>query len=77
MRNFKQIEQGRLHDFVLHTLVGMIAGERGLAHSIKEICIKSGRIVNLVGMTDQLGLLNALIRKIGAHPQRPDIAAVP
>jgi hypothetical protein len=76
MRNAEQIEKSRLLDFVLHALVGMVAGKGAFADRVEQIRIKRGWIVNDGRLADLVLVIGRILIEIGMHAERNDIAAV-
>ena len=73
MRYFEKVKQGGLLDFILNTLVSMVAGKGFFAHSIKQFGIEGGRIVYLFGLSDQNRLLQTVVVKIRSYSQGQNI----
>ena len=64
MWQIEQFEQRRLFNFVLNALIGVVTWKGRLTHSIKEVCIKSRRVINFVCLADEFGFPGAVIGKI-------------
>lgn len=65
MRNPQKFKEGGLFDLVAGIDIGFPAGENGFPHSQKQVNIKRGRVIDLLGGPYLLFFLRSIIGKIG------------